>query len=66
MEITSSAFKDQGKIPIQYVMPGAGGKNIFTADLEEYTCWDKILCLIDCGSPSSSPKLGSLAGDQYS
>jgi len=28
MEITSSAFKDQGKIPIQYVMPGAGGKNI--------------------------------------
>ena len=28
MEITSSAFKDQGKIPIPYVMPGAGGKNI--------------------------------------
>jgi len=28
MEITSLAFKDQGKIPIQYVMPGAGGKNI--------------------------------------
>ena len=28
MEMTSSAFKDQGKIPIQYVMPGAGGKNI--------------------------------------
>jgi len=28
MEITSNAFKDQGKIPIQYVMPGAGGKNI--------------------------------------
>jgi Raf kinase inhibitor-like YbhB/YbcL family protein len=28
MEITSSAFKDQGKIPIQYVMPGAGGKNL--------------------------------------
>jgi hypothetical protein len=28
MEITSVAFKDQGKIPIQYVMPGAGGKNI--------------------------------------
>jgi Raf kinase inhibitor-like YbhB/YbcL family protein len=28
MEILSSAFKDQGKIPIQYVMPGAGGKNI--------------------------------------
>ena len=28
MEITSSAFKDQGKVPIQYVMPGAGGKNI--------------------------------------
>jgi Raf kinase inhibitor-like YbhB/YbcL family protein len=28
MEISSSAFQDQGKIPIQYVMPGAGGKNI--------------------------------------
>jgi Raf kinase inhibitor-like YbhB/YbcL family protein len=28
MEILSTAFKDQGKIPIQYVMPGAGGKNI--------------------------------------
>jgi Raf kinase inhibitor-like YbhB/YbcL family protein len=28
MEISSSAFKDGGKIPIQYVMPGAGGKNI--------------------------------------
>lgn len=28
MEITSSAFKDQGKIPIQHVMPGAEGKNI--------------------------------------
>jgi len=28
MEISSSAFKDQGKIPIQYVMQGAGGKNL--------------------------------------
>jgi Raf kinase inhibitor-like YbhB/YbcL family protein len=28
MEIVSSAFKDGEKIPIQYVMPGAGGKNI--------------------------------------
>ena len=28
MELTSSAFKDQGRIPIQYVMPGAGGKNV--------------------------------------
>lgn len=28
MEITSAAFKDKGKIPIQYVMSGAGGKNI--------------------------------------
>ena len=28
MEISSTAFKDQGKISIQYVMPGAGGKNI--------------------------------------
>ena len=28
MEITSTAFKDGEKIPIQYVMPGAGGKNI--------------------------------------
>jgi hypothetical protein len=28
MEISSTAFKDQGKIPLQYVMPGAGGKNV--------------------------------------
>ncbi len=28
MEISSSAFRDGEKIPIQYVMPGAGGKNI--------------------------------------
>ncbi len=28
MEISSSAFKDGEKIPIQYVMPGAGGKNL--------------------------------------
>ena len=28
MEISSAAFKDEGKIPIQYVMPGAGGKNV--------------------------------------
>jgi len=28
MEISSSAFKDGEKIPIPYVMPGAGGKNI--------------------------------------
>lgn len=28
MEISSSAFPDQGKIASQYVMPGAGGKNI--------------------------------------
>jgi Raf kinase inhibitor-like YbhB/YbcL family protein len=28
IEISSSAFKDGEKIPIQYVMPGAGGKNI--------------------------------------
>ena len=28
MEIVSSAFKDGEKIPIQHVMPGAGGKNI--------------------------------------
>jgi Raf kinase inhibitor-like YbhB/YbcL family protein len=28
MEISSFAFKDGEKIPIQYVMPGAGGKNI--------------------------------------
>jgi Raf kinase inhibitor-like YbhB/YbcL family protein len=28
MEISSSAFKDGEKMPIQYVMPGAGGKNI--------------------------------------
>ena len=28
MEISSAAFKNEEKIPIQYVMPGAGGKNI--------------------------------------
>ncbi len=28
MEISCAAFKDGEKIPIQYVMPGAGGKNI--------------------------------------
>jgi Raf kinase inhibitor-like YbhB/YbcL family protein len=28
MQFTSSAFPDKGKIPQQYVMPGAGGKNI--------------------------------------
>lgn len=28
MEISSTAFKDGEKIPTQYVMPGAGGKNI--------------------------------------
>ena len=28
MEISSSVFKDGGKIPIQYVMTAAGGKNL--------------------------------------
>ena len=28
MQITSSAFQDGGKIPVQYVMPGAGGQNV--------------------------------------
>jgi Raf kinase inhibitor-like YbhB/YbcL family protein len=28
MQLTSSAFKDGGKIPQQYVMPGAGGQNL--------------------------------------
>ena len=28
MEISSSAFKDGEKIPVRYVMPGAGGRNI--------------------------------------
>jgi Raf kinase inhibitor-like YbhB/YbcL family protein len=28
MQITSSAFSDSGKIPLEYVMPGAGGKNV--------------------------------------
>lgn len=28
MQITSSAFQDGGKIPLQYVMLGAGGKNV--------------------------------------
>src|SRR5665647_640133 len=28
MKITSSAFADGGKIPLPYVMPGAGGQNL--------------------------------------
>jgi hypothetical protein len=28
MEISSSAFRDREKIPVQYVMPGAGGQNL--------------------------------------
>jgi Raf kinase inhibitor-like YbhB/YbcL family protein len=28
MQITSKAFQDGGKIPLQYVRPGAGGKNL--------------------------------------
>lgn len=28
MKLYSPAFPDRGKIPLQYVMPGAGGKNI--------------------------------------
>src|SRR3989339_2197181 len=28
MQLTSSAFADGDKIPLQYVMPGAGGQNI--------------------------------------
>jgi Raf kinase inhibitor-like YbhB/YbcL family protein len=28
VQITSSAFADGGKIPLQYMMPGAGGQNI--------------------------------------
>ena len=28
MEVSSAAFKDKGKIPVQYVMPGAGGQNL--------------------------------------
>lgn len=28
MEITSTTFNDKGMIPMKYVMPGAGGKNV--------------------------------------
>jgi hypothetical protein len=28
MKVTSTAFTDGGKIPVPYVMPGAGGKNV--------------------------------------
>jgi Raf kinase inhibitor-like YbhB/YbcL family protein len=28
MQITSAAFQDGGKIPLKYVMPGAGGQNV--------------------------------------
>ena len=28
MEVSSAAFKDKGKIPVQYFTPGAGGQNL--------------------------------------
>ncbi len=28
MKLTSQAFKDGGRIPVKYVMPGAGGENV--------------------------------------
>jgi len=28
MEVSSAAFKDKGKIPVQHIMPGAGGQNV--------------------------------------
>jgi len=28
MHLTSAAFQDGGKIPLPYVMPGAGGQNL--------------------------------------
>lgn len=31
MKLSSSAFNDGGKIPLPYVMPGAGGKNVSLA-----------------------------------
>lgn len=46
MEILSSAFKDGEKIPIQYVMPGAGGKNIsIPLTWENVPSGTKSLCL---------------------
>jgi phosphatidylethanolamine-binding protein (PEBP) family uncharacterized protein len=41
MEISSSAFKDGEKIPIRYVMPGAGGKNISAP-----VSWKKMFLLV--------------------
>lgn len=46
MEISSSAFKDGEKIPIQYVMPGAGGKNIsFPLAWKDVPAGTKSFCL---------------------
>jgi Raf kinase inhibitor-like YbhB/YbcL family protein len=46
MEISSSAFKDGEKIPIQYVMPGAGGKNIsFPLAWKNVPAGTKSFCL---------------------
>src|SRR4030067_1155225 len=46
MEILSSAFKDGEKIPIQYVMPGAGGKNIsFPLAWKDGPAGTKSFCL---------------------
>jgi len=46
MEISSTAFKDGEKIPIQYVMPGAGGKNISVPLAWEYVpAGTKSFCL---------------------
>jgi Raf kinase inhibitor-like YbhB/YbcL family protein len=46
MEISSSAFKDGEKIPIQYVMPGAGGKNIsFPLAWKDVPAGTKSFCI---------------------
>jgi len=64
MEISSSAFKDGGKIPIQYVMLGAEGKNVsLPLSWKNIPHWYKILCPFDSGYSSCGSKLGSLISD---
>ena len=67
MEISSSAFKDGEKIPIQYVMPGAGGKNIsIPLAWKNVPPGDKIVCSVDRRPTPGRPELGPLAGHQHS
>ena len=67
MEITSTAFKDGEKIPIQYVMPGAGGKNISVPlSWKNAPSGTKSFALSMVDPAPGRTELGPLAGDQSS